>query len=123
MSTPLLEVIDLSVSFGSDDAGEPVLNRVNFSISLGETVVLVGESGSGKSMSAMSIMRLLPHAARIDSGSILFNGLDLFELSERQMRNIRGASVGMVFQEPQSSLNPVMTVGAQIAESLSLIHI
>ena len=118
MSTPLLEVIDLSVSFGNDDVRESVLNRVNFSISRGETVVLVGESGSGKSMSAMSIVRLLPHAARIDSGSILLNGLNLFELSERQMRNIRGASVGMVFQEPQSSLNPVMTVGSQIAESV-----
>ena len=118
MPTPLLEVIDLSVSFGSDNVRAPVLNRVSFSISRGETVVLVGESGSGKSLSAMSIVRLLPHAARIDSGSILLNGLDLFELSERQMRNIRGASVGMVFQEPQSSLNPVMTVGAQIAESV-----
>jgi len=118
MSTPLLEVTDLSVSFGSENVREPVLNRVSFSISRGETVVLVGESGSGKSLSAMSIVRLLPHAARIDSGSILLNGLDLFQLSERQMRNIRGASVGMVFQEPQSSLNPVMTVGAQIAESV-----
>ena len=77
MPTPLLEVIDLSVSFGSDNVREPVLNRVNFSISRGETVVLVGESGSGKSMSAMSIMRLLPHAARIDSGSILLNGFAL----------------------------------------------
>jgi peptide/nickel transport system ATP-binding protein len=122
MSTPLLDVVDLSVSFGGDDARIPVLNRVNFSISRGETVVLVGESGSGKSMSAMSIVRLLPHAARIDSGSILLNGLDLFTLSERQMRNIRGASVGMVFQEPQSSLNPVMTVGAQIAESVKRHH-
>jgi ABC-type microcin C transport system duplicated ATPase subunit YejF len=118
MSIPLLEVTDLSVSFGSENVREPVLNRVSFSISRGETVVLVGESGSGKSLSAMSIVRLLPHAARIDSGSILLNGLDLFKLSERQMRNIRGASVGMVFQEPQSSLNPVMTVGAQIAESV-----
>jgi peptide/nickel transport system ATP-binding protein len=119
MSTPLLEVIDLSVSFGKADYRTIVLDRVNFSISRGETVVLVGESGSGKSMSAMSIVRLLPVTASVDSGAILLDGSNLFSLTERQMRNIRGASVGMIFQEPQSSLNPVMTVGDQIAESVS----
>ncbi len=119
MSNPLLEVIDLSISFGIAESRSLVLDRVSFSVSRGETVVLVGESGSGKSMSAMSIVRLLPLTAIVEAGSVLLDGVDLFGITERQMRDVRGASIGMIFQEPQSSLNPVMTVGAQVAESVT----
>ena len=114
MTEPLLEISDLTVSFGSSN----VVDGINLIINRGETFVLLGESGCGKSISAMSIMRLLPNAARIKSGCILLEGKDLLQLSESAMRKIRGGKVGMIFQEPQTSLNPVMTIGAQIAESL-----
>jgi len=111
----LLEVSDLKVSFGST----AVVDEIDFTINRGETFVLLGESGSGKSISAMAIMRLLPNAATINSGKILLDSEDLLQLPEAEMREIRGGKVGMIFQEPQTSLNPVMTIGDQIAESLS----
>ena len=115
MSDVLLEISDLKVSFGST----PVVDEIGFTINRGETFVLLGESGSGKSISAMAIMRLLPNAATINSGKVLLDGEDLLQLPESEMRSIRGGKVGMIFQEPQTSLNPVMTIGDQIAESLS----
>ena len=115
MSDVLLEISDLKVSFGST----AVVDEIGFTINRGETFVLLGESGSGKSISAMAIMRLLPNAATMNSGKVLLDGEDLLQLPESEMRSIRGGKVGMIFQEPQTSLNPVMTIGDQIGESLS----
>ncbi len=112
----LLAVRDLSVAIG---AASPV-EGVSFDIAAGETFALLGESGCGKSMTALALMRLLPDAARIAGGSVQFAGNDLCALSEAQMRGVRGGKIGMIFQEPGSSLNPVMTIGAQIAEALNV---
>ncbi|MFK8068994.1 MAG: ABC transporter ATP-binding protein [Gammaproteobacteria bacterium] len=114
MTTPLLQISNLKVCFGST----PAVDEIDLTINKGETFVLLGESGCGKSMSAMCIMRLLPNAAKIESGKVLLDGEDLLQLPESEIRNIRGGKVGMIFQEPQTSLNPVMTIGDQIAESV-----
>lgn len=98
----------------------PAVNGVTISLSAGETVALVGESGSGKSMTALSILRLIPDPGIISSGSIIFDGADLTRLSDQQMRAIRGSKISMVFQEPMTSLNPVLRVGDQITEPLIL---
>lgn len=118
MSEALLDVTDLSIHFGPEDDPSKAVDMVNFSVKRGETVVLVGESGSGKSISALSILRLLPHAARVPSGKITLSGIDILAIPERQMRDVRGSKVAMIFQEPQSSLNPVITIGKQIGEVL-----
>jgi peptide/nickel transport system ATP-binding protein len=112
----LLSVRDLSVAIG---AAKPV-DGVSFDIAPGETFALLGESGSGKSMTALALMRLLPSAARIAGGSVAFGGRALTELPESQMRTLRGGGMAMIFQEPGTSLNPVMTVGRQIYEALEL---
>ena len=117
-SPALLEVHDLAVQFGSGANLVRAVDGASFSVAAGETVVLVGESGSGKSITALAIARLLPPVARITSGSVMLAGEALFSLPEHRMRDIRGGTVGMIFQEPQSSLNPVMTIGAQIGETL-----
>ncbi|MEX2481105.1 MAG: dipeptide ABC transporter ATP-binding protein [Gammaproteobacteria bacterium] len=114
----LLEVSDLAVEFGSGDRLVKAVDGAGFSVDAGETVVLVGESGSGKSITALAIARLLPPVAHITRGRVALAGQDLFALPEVRMRDVRGAAIGMIFQEPQSSLNPVMTVGAQIGETL-----
>jgi oligopeptide/dipeptide ABC transporter ATP-binding protein len=115
---PLLEVRDLQTSFllGGRDPLVAV-DGVSFSVNDGETLAIVGESGSGKSVTALSIMRLLPpRVGRITGGSIQLRGRELTRLPEEAMRTIRGKKIGMIFQEPMTSLNPVHTVGAQIAE-------
>jgi peptide/nickel transport system ATP-binding protein len=112
----ILAVRDLSVAIGQ---ARPV-DAVSFDIAAGETFALLGESGCGKSMTALALMRLLPMAARITNGSVQFAGSDLCALPEAEMRSVRGGKIGMIFQEPGSSLNPVMTVGKQITEALSL---
>ena len=117
MST-LLEVNHLQVAFGTGPDQEVAVEDVSFSIPKQGTFALLGESGSGKSVTALSVMRLLPEAARIETGEIRLNGRDLLELPEVQMRGIRGGTIGMIFQEPMMSLNPVMTVGQQICEPL-----
>ena len=114
---PLLKVENLRTVFGPVVA----VNDVSFEIRKGETLGLVGESGSGKSVTAFSIIRLLQEPGRIESGRILFQGKDLLTLSEEEMRRVRGAGIGFVFQEPMSALNPVMKVGAHIAEAL-MVH-
>jgi microcin C transport system ATP-binding protein len=122
MTEPLLAVRDLSVTFHSSGRTTLAVDRVSFDIGKGETVALVGESGSGKSVTALSILKLLPYpAARHPSGEILFKGRDLLPLSERDMRRVRGDDVTIVFQEPMTSLNPLHTIEKQIAEIL-LLH-
>jgi peptide/nickel transport system ATP-binding protein len=118
MSEPLLNVNQLTTSIGTGSDRVNVVDNVSFTINKGETFVLLGESGSGKSITALSIMRLLPSAADIASGEVILNGQNLFELPESKMRDVRGAKIGMIFQEPQSSLNPVLTAGQQISETL-----
>ena len=114
-SPPVLEIDGLSTSVG----GLKILDGVSFSIGDGEVVGVVGESGSGKSMTALSTMRLLPTSVGVTSGRILFEGVDLLGRSEAEMRRIRGDRIAMIFQEPMSSLNPVLTIGEQIAETLA----
>jgi len=118
MSSPLLKVVNLQVSFGHDENTEFAVDDVSFSINREETFALLGESGSGKSITALSIMRLLPVAARINQGNIFLDDKDLLALPEFAMRDIRGGRIAMIFQEPQTSLNPVLTVGQQIGETL-----
>ena len=110
---PLLEVKDLKVDIGSLS----ILKGVSFDIKRGETLALVGESGSGKSITALSILQLLPRAARTN-GSVLFSGTDLVKKTAKEMREIRGSGIGIVFQEPMSSLNPLFTIGHQIEEAI-----
>ena len=119
MTKPLLRVVDLEVAFTHDKQTKCVIDTINFSIPRGETVTLLGESGSGKSLTAMSIMRLLPDAANIKKGNIFFNNQDLLTLSNLDMRKIRGGKIAVIFQEPQVSLNPVLTIGQQIFETLT----
>ena len=113
-STPLLDVRDLQVRFGD----KQVVHGVNFQLHAGEKLALVGESGSGKTVTALSLLRLAGEA-RI-GGQVLFDGRDLLALSEREMRGVRGGDVAMIFQEPMTALNPLMTVGDQVAEVLQL---
>jgi oligopeptide/dipeptide ABC transporter ATP-binding protein len=113
---PLLEVNHLRTSFGSVHA----VDNVSFSVRRGEAVALVGESGCGKSVTAMSIMRLVAPPGEITAGEVRFKGRDLAKLSERQMRDVRGNDIAMVFQEPMTSLNPVFKIGAQVAEAIRI---
>jgi oligopeptide/dipeptide ABC transporter ATP-binding protein len=116
----LLEVKGLRTSFGFEPKESlPVIDEVSFSLHAGETLGIVGESGCGKSMLALSIIRLLPRAARIQAGSIELGGVDLVGLRERQLNAIRGRQIGVVFQDPMSSLNPTRRIGPQIAEVLT----
>lgn len=118
MPNTLLQVNNLTTSIGSGDSKVNLVDDVSFEINKGETFVLLGESGSGKSLSALSIMRLLPAAIKISSGSVILNEQNLFELPENKMRDVRGSKIGMIFQEPQTSLNPVLTAGQQISETI-----
>ncbi|MBI2853065.1 MAG: ABC transporter ATP-binding protein [Chloroflexi bacterium] len=120
MAGTLLQVKDLKTYFYMPEATVKAVDGVSYDVREAETVALVGESGSGKSVSALSIMRLVPYPGRIVGGEIIFDGENLLELPEKRMRNIRGRHIGMVFQEPMTSLNPVLTIGAQLAESLKV---
>lgn len=113
---PVLKVLDLEVSFGSTR----ILQGVSFELEAGKTLGIVGESGCGKSMTAFAIMKMLHSPGRISKGQILFEGMDLVTLSEAKMRQIRGKDIALVMQDPFTSLNPMMRVGDQIAESLVL---
>jgi len=112
----LLDVRDLSVAFGD----RTVVDRVSLQIAPGETLGVVGESGSGKSVTAFSILRLLQPPGQITGGQVLFEGRDLLALSESDMRAVRGARISLIFQEPMTALNPVMRIGAHIAEALTV---
>ncbi len=113
----LLEVDELSVRFDSDEGSVHAVDRVSFSLEAGEVLAMVGESGCGKSVTAMSMLRLLPHSARL-SGAARFEGRDLLTADEPSLRRVRGREISFVFQEPMTSLNPVFTVGRQVGEVL-----
>jgi len=118
---PLLRVENLKTHFHTRDGIVRAVDGVSFEVNAGETLAIVGESGCGKSVTSMSILRLLPMPpARIAEGRIEFDGRNLLELSEPEMRKVRGNAISMIFQEPMTSLNPVLTVGRQIAETLVL---
>ncbi|HEY4986718.1 MAG TPA: ATP-binding cassette domain-containing protein, partial [Bradyrhizobium sp.] len=121
INQPLLTVRDLSVLFHQQGADVLAVDRVSFEIARGECVALVGESGSGKSVSALSILKLLPYpTAAHPSGNIRFKGQELLTLPENRMRAIRGNDISIIFQEPMTSLNPLHTIEAQIGEILQL---
>ncbi|MDQ1079388.1 ABC transporter ATP-binding protein [Pseudoroseomonas cervicalis] len=117
----LLEVENLQTHFRTPDGGvNRAVDGLTFSVEAGETVAIVGESGCGKSVTSMSILRLIPEPPGKIAGSIRFNGKDLLKVSDREMRAIRGNEISMIFQEPMTSLNPVLTIGQQIGEALRL---
>jgi len=118
MAAPLLRVENLRTYIDAGDAVVRAVDGVSFDIARGETFALVGESGCGKSLTALSLMRLLPDAGQIVGGKIELDGVDLLALPETRMRDVRGARMAMIFQEPMLALNPVMTIGAQISEAL-----
>jgi peptide/nickel transport system ATP-binding protein len=123
MSAPkaILTVDDLSVTFRTDHGVVPALREFSYSLNAGETLAIVGESGSGKSVGALAVMRLIPDPpGRIASGDIRFDGRSILGLSENEMQEIRGNDIAMIFQEPMTSLNPVLTVAAQIVEAVQL---
>jgi oligopeptide/dipeptide ABC transporter ATP-binding protein len=117
----ILKIRDLSVSFTTENGPAKVIENVSFSVEHGKTLGLVGESGCGKSVTAMSIIRLLPSPpTQVESGRIFFNGDDMLGLNDAEMRSIRGNRIGMIFQEPMTSLNPTFSIGFQIAEVLRI---
>lgn len=116
----LLEVKNLKTQFFTDNGVITAVNGIDFQIEDGKTVCIVGESGSGKSITSLSIMQLLEESGKITQGEIIFEGKNLLEYSEAQMRDIRGKDISMIFQEPMTSLNPSYTVGFQIDEVLKL---
>jgi len=119
--SPLLSIRDLSVSFRQGAQETLAVDRISFDIARGETVALVGESGSGKSVSALSVLRLLPYpAASHPSGEILYNGVDILAADEATQRKVRGNEISMIFQEPMTSLNPLHTIERQVGEVLKL---
>ena len=120
---PLLEIKNLHTEFRTGAGVVHAVDGVSYTVEQGETVAIVGESGSGKSVGALSILRLIPDPpGRIVRGEVLFAGRDLMQLSDAQMREVRGRDIGMIFQEPMTSLNPVLTIGRQITETLEQHH-
>ncbi len=118
--TPLLAVRNLVTQVATPDGARAVIRDLSFDLDRGKTLCIAGESGSGKSMTALSLMQLLAKpAVRVASGTALFKGRDLFTLSEDQMRGVRGREIGMIFQEPMTSLNPVLTIGRQLTEAIT----
>lgn len=117
---PLLTVDNLSIAFRGDGAATTVVEGASFTVEKGEVVAIIGESGSGKSVTALSLMRLLPGSASCPMGTIAFDGQDILTLPERQLRQLRGSKIAMIFQEPMTSLNPLHTIGKQIGEVLQL---
>jgi oligopeptide transport system ATP-binding protein len=117
----LLDVSNLTISFKTDDGIVSAVNGLSYTVERGETLGIVGESGSGKSVNALGIMRLIPiPPGRIESGKVVFRGENLLEKSESEMRKIRGKDIAMIFQDPMTSLNPVLTIGDQIGEAIKL---
>ncbi|TQR45408.1 ABC transporter ATP-binding protein [Paenibacillus popilliae] len=121
MSNNLIEFRNLRTNFYTSSGVVRAVNDVSFSIKEGETLCVVGESGCGKSVTAMSLMRLVSPPGKVEGGQILYNGKDLLGIKEREMRQIRGNEIAMIFQEPMTSLNPVFTIGEQLTEPI-LLH-
>ena len=118
---PLLEVKNLTTRFRTERGTVTAVDGVSFHVDPGETLAIVGESGSGKSVTALSVLRLIPNPpGRIESGEILFDGVDLLKLDDPGIRAVRGNKIAMIFQEPMSSLNPALTVGLQVAEPINV---
>jgi len=116
---PLLSIRDLTVEFGTEDGVVHAVTEVGYDVFPGETVGVVGESGSGKSVSVMSLLGLIPQPpGRVTSGTALFKGRDLLKISKKELRELRGGEVAMIFQDPMTSLNPVLTIGDQLAEAI-----
>ena len=116
---PLLEVRDLHTEFRTGAGVVPAVAGISYAVERGETVAIVGESGSGKTVGALSILRLIPDPpGRVTRGQVVFDGRDLLRLSDEEIRQVRGGDIGMIFQEPMTSLNPVLTIGRQITETL-----
>ncbi len=120
MNEASVKIVELNTSINTDSYSLQAVDNVNLEIAKGEIFGLVGESGCGKTMTALSIMRLVPPPARIMKGKIYFEGKDLVQLSEEEMEKIRGNRIGMVFQEPMTSLNPVIRIGEQISEAVTI---
>src|SRR5436853_3895459 len=118
MAAPILQVKDLKTQFFTDDGVVKAVNGVSFDLYPGETLGIVGESGCGKSVTALSILRLVQEPGRIVNGQILFKGDNIVTMSDEEVREIRGKDIAMIFQDPLSSLNPVLTVGFQIEEAI-----
>jgi oligopeptide/dipeptide ABC transporter ATP-binding protein len=118
MTEPLLEIRDLRVSFRTDDGVVRAVDGVNLTVNEGETLGIVGESGSGKSVTMMTVMRLITDPNARFEGQVLYKGRDLMKLGQDQIRSIRGSGIGMIFQDPMTSLNPVYRIGWQIAEQI-----
>ena len=118
MNEPVLEVRELSTSFFTDDGEVKAVRDVSFDLAAGETLGIVGESGCGKSVTALSILGLVPRPGRVVGGEILFKGRDLLSIDREELRQIRGRDIAMIFQDPLSSLNPVHRIGAQIEEAM-----
>ena len=120
-NSPLLEVRDLSVEYHTDMETVYAINHVSFSLEKGKTLGLVGETGAGKTTTALALLRLLPErTGRVPNGEIIFEGRDLMGIKEGEMQLVRGGKISMIFQDPMTALNPVLTVGAQIREALEL---
>lgn len=120
MSRNILEIKDLTTRFNTEEGTVQAVNGISYNIEEGESVGIVGESGCGKSVSVLSVMRLLPEPPATVAGHVIFNGLDLLELPQAKMRNIRGSQIAMIFQDPMTSLNPVLTIGLQLKEPLTV---
>src|SRR5574344_1802829 len=118
----VVDIKNLSVGFETEVGFKEALHGITFSIKRGQMLAVVGESGCGKTLSAMSILRLLPKSAKITDGKILFNGENLLKLSEKELRKIRGAKIALIPQDPMTSLNPLYTVGNQLLEVINLHH-
>ncbi|MBJ7455558.1 MAG: ABC transporter ATP-binding protein, partial [Thermoleophilia bacterium] len=117
-ATPLLDVRDLRVHFPTEDGLVKAVDGATFQLAKGETLGVVGESGSGKSVTFLTVMGLINRKRAIVSGQVLFDGIDLLAIPDRQLRRLRGARIGMVFQDPMTSLHPMHRVGDQIAETV-----
>jgi peptide/nickel transport system ATP-binding protein len=115
---PVLEVSDLEIRLRGQDGSFAVVSDMHLSVKAGETLCIVGESGCGKSMTALSLLRLLPEAAEVASGRIMINGADFLAMDQRQVEDFRGEQIAMIFQEPLTALNPVLRIGEQIAEAV-----
>src|SRR5580765_7207900 len=119
MAEPILSIRDLTVEFGTEDGVVRAVTGVTYDLLPGEVLGVIGESGSGKSVSVMSVLGLIPEPpGRVVSGSAIFKGRDLLKMTQRQLRDVRGGEVAMIFQDPMTSLNPVLTVGDQISEAI-----